>query len=586
MSVVVSSGRSRSIATLVVRVVLAAALSFGLLVGTARTASAADDYPHKNAVDCSAQYGKYSWCINNVWYSSRLFAYRNCTDWVGWRLATTNGVSGFNNNYGGRRWGNANTWDDTARALGIPVNGTPARGAIAQTDAGSYGHVAWVSAVNGNGTVTIEEYNYGGNGTYSTRTVSTGSFVYIHVKDLTNDNPFGAYDTLTSPGPGLARADGWAIDPNSRTTSLSVHVYVDGRFQGAYDANLSRPDVANAYPGSGDRHGFADTFNIAAGTHTVCVYAINIGAGTENPQLGCKTVSVVNGDPFGAFDEVTSPEPGKIRVRGWAVDPSDRPTPINVHIYVGGRAGSGAPGYDIGKATASRPDVAAAIPGAGPNHGFDKTLPAAAGSYIVCAYAINIGGGVTNTELLCRNVTVLPALTAPTPTIAGTAKVGYALTGRTGSWGPGPVELAYQWNRNGKAIAGATQPSHTLTAEDRGARLTLSVTGSRSGYAAVTKTSAATAEVAYGTLTAPTPKITGSAKVGKTLTTVPGAWGPKPVALKYQWKADGKSISGATKSTFKVTSKQKAKKITVTVTGSKNGYSTASKTSAATGKVR
>ena len=78
-------------------------------------------------------------------------------------------------------WGNANQWDDSARAMGIAVNGTPAVGAIAQTDAGGWGHVALVVGVNGN-TVTIQEMN----GNYvlfsvQTRSTSASEFNYIHL---------------------------------------------------------------------------------------------------------------------------------------------------------------------------------------------------------------------------------------------------------------------------------------------------------------------------------------------------------------------------------------------------------------------
>jgi hypothetical protein len=55
---------------------------------------------------------------------------------------------------------------------------------------------------------------------------------------------------------------------------------------------------------------------------------------------------------------------------------------------------------------------------------------------------------------------------------------------------------------------------------------------SKAGYNTAAKTSALTARVAVGTLTAPVPKITGTVKVGYTLTAVPGAWGPAPVVLK------------------------------------------------------
>lgn len=77
-------------------------------------------------------------------------------------------------------WGNANQWDDSARASGIRVDGTPTVGAVAQTDAGWAGHVAMVIAVDGNN-VTIKEMNYGSLYTINTRTVSSGEFVYIHV---------------------------------------------------------------------------------------------------------------------------------------------------------------------------------------------------------------------------------------------------------------------------------------------------------------------------------------------------------------------------------------------------------------------
>ena len=78
-----------------------------------------------------------------------------------------------------------------------------------------------------------------------------------------------------------------------------------------------------------------------------------------------------------------------------------------------------------------------------------------------------------------------------------------------------------------------------------------------------------------------TPTITGTAKVGQTLTAVPGTWSPAPVALSYQWKRGGTAISGATSATYKTVSADAGKAITVTVTGTKAGYTTLSKTSAA-----
>ncbi|MFW5473106.1 carboxypeptidase regulatory-like domain-containing protein [Knoellia sp. CPCC 206450] len=176
----------------------------------------------------------------------------------------------------------------------------------------------------------------------------------------------------------------------------------------------------------------------------------------------------------------------------------------------------------------------------------------------------------------------LGTLTAPTPTITGTAKAGSVLTAVPGTWGPAPVTLAYQWKRAGVAITGATASTYALTGSDTGKAITVTVTGTKSGYATAAKTSAATAAVAAGTLTAPTPTISGTKTVGYTLTAVPGTWGPAPVALAYQWFRSGVAITGATASTYTLTTTDQGKTLTVRVTGSKTGWTSAAKTSAAT----
>lgn len=48
-------------------------------------------------------------------------------------------------------WGNANTWDNLAPLSGWTVSSTPRAGAIAQTDRGSEGHVAYVEQVSADG---------------------------------------------------------------------------------------------------------------------------------------------------------------------------------------------------------------------------------------------------------------------------------------------------------------------------------------------------------------------------------------------------------------------------------------------------
>ena len=76
----------------------------------------------------------------------------------------------------------------------------------------------------------------------------------------------------------------------------------------------------------------------------------------------------------------------------------------------------------------------------------------------------------------------------------------------------------------------------------------------------------------------PTPKISGTAKVGSKLTAKPGTWTPA-AKFTYQWLRDGKSISKATKSTYTLAKADAGKKISVKVTGARSGYVTESKTS-------
>lgn len=76
-----------------------------------------------------------------------------------------------------------------------------------------------------------------------------------------------------------------------------------------------------------------------------------------------------------------------------------------------------------------------------------------------------------------------------TPTISGTARAGYWLTANRGTWSPTPA-YSYQWYRGGVKIANATSYRYKLTSADKGRTITVKVTGKKTGYTTVTKTSA------------------------------------------------------------------------------------------------
>jgi hypothetical protein len=221
-----------------------------------------------------------------------------------------------------------------------------------------------------------------------------------------------------SPGPAGLHVAGWTIDPDT-ASSIDVHIYVDNAFAQVLTASGSRPDVSAAYPGYGSMHGFDLTILVAAGPHTVCVYGINVGPGTVNGQLGCRTAERLS-HPFGSLDAVL-PEPAGLRLSGWAIDP-DSAGAIDVHLYVNG-AFSRAVTAD---ACCMPPHVTAQYyPAYGGAHAFRPTLETGQrGRYTVCAYGINVGPGYMNPELGCKTVTQSGGL----PPAGGHVAVGGVLS--------------------------------------------------------------------------------------------------------------------------------------------------------------
>ena len=140
-----------------------------------------NDYPYKSQTDFYA---------TDKWG----FTERQCVSFAAWRLAQHGRAISNNDN-----WGSALTWDDTARRLGYTVTTKAHVGAVAQWNAdesspyyskgsatpnghftaGGYGHVGWVKQVYADGSALVEQYNMGGDRSYSVMRVKAPRYLLI-----------------------------------------------------------------------------------------------------------------------------------------------------------------------------------------------------------------------------------------------------------------------------------------------------------------------------------------------------------------------------------------------------------------------
>lgn len=100
------------------------------------------------------------------------YYYRECVDFVAWRLNRDAGSTSAPFTW---TWGNltpgggsAYAWAGQWAAAGRTTSNTPIAGSVAWFNGN---HVAYVQAVNADGTVSLEEYNWGNDHAYHTRTI-------------------------------------------------------------------------------------------------------------------------------------------------------------------------------------------------------------------------------------------------------------------------------------------------------------------------------------------------------------------------------------------------------------------------------
>lgn len=112
-----------------------------------------------------------------VWQNAPLDAFvdpwglytRECVSYTAWKVHST---GRYVPHFAGQ--GHAYQWPATTARHGIPNGKTPKAGSVAVWNVGYYGHVMYVEAVHGDGSITVSDYNLGWDGLYRYYTISAG----------------------------------------------------------------------------------------------------------------------------------------------------------------------------------------------------------------------------------------------------------------------------------------------------------------------------------------------------------------------------------------------------------------------------
>ena len=186
-----------------------------------------------------------------------------------------------------------------------------------------------------------------------------------------------------------------------------------------------------------------------------------------------------------------------------------------------------------------------------------------AGSYYVVVS--NTAGSVTSSTVTL-SVTAKPAIT--TQPKSQTVNEGSNVTFSVVATGTAP--LSYQWKKNGSNISGATSSSYTISSAKTSDAGSYTVTVSNDA-GKVTSSTATLTVTAKPTIT--TQPKSQTVNEGDSVTFSVTATG---TGLKYQWKKGGSNISGATSSTYKISSAKSSDAGSYTVTVSNSAGSVTS----------
>ncbi len=558
----------------------------------------------------------------------RMYTGTNCTNYVAYRLVTTNGMPNVRPKSG---VGNAEDW---GFAMASITNSTPSQGSVAWWGRTGH-HVAYVEKIVSSSEIWVSESNWSGAFDWRKITKSGSGWPdgFIHFSDLkivNNEKPtirgtvkVGAALTAwggdwtpkgntyvyqwRADGTAIAGATGKTFTPTAAQLGKQLSVQVTASRTG-YPTVKATSVSAKVAPGT------LQTSEPPAITGTARVDStLTASTGTWSPTGATYTFQwLVDGTPVaGATGRTFTPGPADVDRRvtvtvtatkaGYdAVTSTSAPTaelapgPLSATTKP---AISGSPKVDstltARPGTWSKPDLTYAyqwfVDGKAVSGADRETFvprPADVDLQVTVHVTASRHGYATTTAISGQTGKVARGTftVSSAPTVTGSRmRVGTRLTATPGTWSPAGT-YTYQWYADGEAVAGATERTFTPTKHERGDRLRVRVTAHRDGYATSWALSANTSEIGYGHIgVAKPPVITGSVRLGKTVTVAPGEHTPSGATMRYQWLRDGKVIKGATGRSHRVSTGDLGQRLTARVTLSAAGYTTRTVTTAQTG---
>ncbi len=306
----------------------------------------------------------------------------------------------------------------------------------------------------------------------------------------------------------------------------------------------------------------------------------SLPANGDQPQILVETNGDWNYTPLGT----SAPQPGQVLLRGQGSWTGSAPLSLNAVKWQ--RCDSSGANCTVVAATSKY----TVQPGdSGYSFKLSITVKNNLGSTTVdSAVSQPVGGG--------GGTTAAPVNTSP-PVVSGTAQDGQTLSASTGSWSGSPTSYAYQWQRCDSSggscanVSGATTSSYPLGSTDVDSTLRVTVTAANAGGSATAQSAPSTVVAAVPPQSTAPPAVSGTDATGQMLKSNTGSWtGTSPLSYGYQWQRCDSSgagcvnVSGATSSTYTLTSADAGSSMRVHVSAS-NSAGSAAATSQATAPV-